>query len=1558
MTSLGDVTVSRRRLFATTGVGLAAAHVGVTARPAHAEDPSTQGPGEAGVVIHVDRWARVPLWSDGPSIDGTLSDAAWATAAVLSGFRTTFRDELVEDGPTYRLGRTATHLYVGGEFTASERETLALVEILVSTSGEGPDHQVVTVPVSPERETETEWDRAFQPRDQPARTDVDNYQVATDRDDANDRFSVEVAIPFASLGSSPTEGDEWRVNVIHVHNVNTVPLRSWYPIRTARYMDRSGGKVTWSGNVTDQGRLGSLLFDAPAEGNLGDPGNWQLTTTGFDSKTLTFTATPTGHSRLRKLYSPRVTPMQIAWKEADGPWLPLEIDQSADDDVVTLSFQHPAPRIAASYQLRVTADHDGSQQVVTILSFDREDLVRAGAAAQGFVPPRPAQTSVTPTPASPEVERLLGLIPPMPGFRFVGRPDRGEELRPDGLYTLSTDGERLVVAETGQPLDVDTYPETESLTVVGRDGQEREYTYHQDENGLRYFLSSHLWFLQKKHVVGQTPNVAANDPLGAARLLHRFTEVYPAYVPTTDEVWYNFLLDATSGPPYNYWGGVWDRWHLNDLSSLGPLLRAYGVVVQTDALQVLSDELGVDVEQRLVEGMFLPSADYLFSYPVTLANMDFSIWAGLIAMGKALGDPDPTHRAISWIEDYTTKRHLSDGGWFEVALSYHRQSTNGLQQAIDNLQGYTDPAGYVSPRTGVRFDNLDLSGAYPVLDRAFQISRQLVYPDSRTFPLKDTWASTAIGQADLAAGSFVLPASGVARLTRGEGDDQEQVYLGFPPLYGHDHADALNLSLWARGQELLPDLGYTHSKRRYFAISTLGHNTVVVDAANTTSAGAAKHGGAVEQFVVNGAARITRANQSHAYAVTSEYSRELWHIPFDIDGDQGYVLDLFRVSGGQRHEYTLNGDANRDAYFLTEVEMSPYGDRLLPPGVTAVEATHQGESGSAEGHYPAYIYVRDVQRGEPDGGYEVTLATFDSTGARACLGVIGTAEAGDELFLGRAPSLRTTRLYGSGRDNNDDVELYDLPKLVHRREGSNLASTFVTTLEPHAELNGHRIEAVDRLPITDAPAGAVAVQISHGNVIDLVVSNPRHPQSTITGAGTTVRGELGLIRMVDGQVSAVQLVGGTELTVGPLSVSGAGEVTGLVTGTMQRVAGDDIDALVVDAPVPAEAAGHHVVVTHPDGRTRAFLVGEVTSSDGSTVLVLADQDPGFAFGGAGGSHQTSYPGTRWPTGTHSWRIALLTEWDGPATDPQLATGTVTGTVTGPDDAPFTEASVAVSGLPGTATTTAADGTYTLTGVPVGTRHVTVSKEGFLRTVSAAGVVTDGGSVVLDLRVGRATPPVLSEVTGHQVVGGQLGFTCSVACDLHIVPTGTVPIADAIVAASAEHGLVVPEVDAGSGQFSTNGLGVGTWVIHALDQTGGVSTAVGFTLVPQQVDAVDDGDPLVQYSGAMKAFSNSNYYGGTVKRLESAGATVEIPFHGTGFAVLATSAVDNGFVEIHCDGELLDTVDTYAASPVYQREVFRSGTLTEGVHVVTIVATGEKRSAARNAYFTFDAVLVD
>lgn len=845
-------------------------------------------------------------------------------------------------------------------------------------------------------------------------------------------------------------------------------------------------------------------------------------------------------------------------------------------------------------------------------------------------------------PPSDDVQSLLDLIPDRIGFRFVGLPDL-PHLHPDNLYDWTPDNPSVIKSRYSDLVyPNDQYPEDRVITVTNRKGEKVDYPYHQDAEGKRYFLSAHIWYKQKDHVLAALNAVATSDPLGAARLLYRWAQIYAGYVPTNEYPWHTQPVEPASTPPHYWWGGMWYRWSAGELSNFRPLSEAYALIADTNAFEELSAEVGEDTRNKVVHEMFLPSIVYHRSFSVLYHNMEYHNARGLASLGKALKDPSYIHEVVEWAELYARNTYLFDGFFEETTLSYHMQSTNGLATVIADVRGWTDPAAYVSPRNGTRLDNLDLTDRVPVLGSAMRIPELLVYPDGKYFPTQDTWAVSTSPNPDWTAGSFLLPAAGMARFARGaagtEGGDQAQLYLTFSPKYGHHHFDPLDLVMYANGQELLPDIGYTHTMYRWRTLSTLGHNTVTVDADDALASGAAEHGGNVEVFApFDDTVQVVRAHHPAAYAQTSRYSREAWLIRFpDAANNEGYVLDLFRVVGGNRHEYALQGDANRDAVVETGLPLADYGPYLLPAGVTVTEPTRETEKGEAEGHYYGYIFVRNVKWGElADGRYDVTFSTQDETGPKARLRVIGLVEAGpNELFVGDSPSMRATRLYGTSKDINDEAIKYAHPKVVVRREGNDLASNFITALEPHASDALPRIDDVRRLTPDQARDGDLAVQVDYGTTSDIVLSSLDPAEPMVVG-DITMRAKHGLIRLVDGAVQSMYLVGGTLLKKGTAELTDAGPVTGVVTAVERRGAGADRDAFHTTTTVPTALAGRTVVVTHPDGKTHGYKIAAI--EDGGTAIRIDEMDPGFVVNDDGSSALEFYPFTSW-TGETTFRI--------------------------------------------------------------------------------------------------------------------------------------------------------------------------------------------------------------------------------------------------------------------------------------------------------------------------------
>ncbi|WP_152364650.1 heparinase II/III domain-containing protein [Microlunatus speluncae] len=1367
----------RRFLLSALAVPLVAGLAGGT-RPAWADEPGTPGAADlpaGGVAIATDQWTIATRAKSAPQIDGRLDDAAWADAAMIGGFVTPYYGDPIDGVAEVRICFDNAALFLAVRYTDPDRAaSLTGIEVLINN---GTDDFRVPVQVrKPAVAYRNTWG--------PGLTLVEDAEIATGTVDGG--ITAELAVPFADLGGAGADGAEWRINVILQHEMMTRPLSSWTPIRTSTNSYNGSGSAAVQAEVTGHDRLGGMYLGAlPAAGRPAAPEpypikNVALTYTSFTEKVITFGRDGIGPEDV----------ITLAWQAPEGDWTPVSDPRpERGSRQVRIRFGHPGPLRKGLYRLKIIIERANRREPdgLAVITFDRVDLIRAGDSSIELPGPEPSK-SIKAAPPSAEVQRLISWISDRNGFIFTGIPDQ-PQLHPNNLYTFDPDDpDVLQSAYTDEryPNHPD-YPEDKLLTVTNRLGQRQEYPYYEDPGtGRRFFLTAQLWFRRREYVLGRLQELAAADPLGAARVLYKFAQVYPGWVPTNEYPWFNRPTDPASTPVNYYWGGTWSRWSASELSAFRNLPYAYAIVARSNAFDLLSDEVGEDVAAKISNEMLLPSIDFYRSYVILYHNMDYHNAMGLIAMGKAFGDPSYIHETVEWAREYGRITYLFDGYYKENTLSYHDQATGGLVQVIDQLAGWTDPEGYASPRSGERFAELDLGAQVPVLANAIEVSQRLVYPDGKLFPMEDTWAYSVSGKPQHDAGSFLMPAGGVARLARGRTVDPAayfgivfafpeleitaesvphtnfpasgtvqleatsagqsitfafeldraeefevdlrpfragsygryrvtiddtalgevefygtggvnpfetigtlaltagphkitflgvgkhdassnfklgvvqfalldeaaqadrdnageptgnpaQAYLVYPPKYGHHHYDPLSLAVYAEGQELLPDIGYTHTFYRQWTLSTLAHNTVVVDSSNMAATGKSQHGGNLEIFEhTDEQLQVMRAAEPDAYPQTSEYTREVWQIGFDdSESNGGYLLDLFRVTGGDRHEYALHGDANRDASFSTDLELADYGPYLLPDGVTVTEPTTENDPGDAEGHYYGYIYVRKVKRGEPgDGAYTLRLATTADDGAeRAGAKIIGlTGDGGSELFLGESPSVRATRLHGTGKDTNNEAVKYWLPTAVLRKDGTGLRSQFVTMIEPHGAGQPARVNGLERLTPDQAADGSIAVKISYGDVTDLVLSSA-DPEAPMIVGDVTLTGKLGFVRITGGTVTKLVLIGGTTLSSGDTEVTDDGPVTGTITGVRRRADGDPTDALITSVAVPETMAGKILVVTRPDGKTHGYPIKTVNG----TQVEIDGIDPGFRFNDDGSTELQFLPFTRW-TGETVFRI--------------------------------------------------------------------------------------------------------------------------------------------------------------------------------------------------------------------------------------------------------------------------------------------------------------------------------
>ena len=836
-------------------------------------------------------------------------------------------------------------------------------------------------------------------------------------------------------------------------------------------------------------------------------------------------------------------------------------------------------------------------------------------------------------------QQLRDFVPRVNGFIFCGCPNctmgtQEGQISWKGMADPDKAYCRFCKTEYPNP----RFPEDKTIVGTNFKGEQVTYHYYEDPQGGKHYFTGRIAY-DKKHWLGDRSLDLAQlyaltqDPAYSRKavvLMDALADAYSHWCVNHD-LCFGKKEPVEPKPPFPYWGGIWDRWFYCDVPI--NVVRAYDLVAGSGEVEKLSAELGVDVRKRTEDDFFRFSIWFVRQYEETVSNMSPGIYQGMIVVGRVLGDPDYVHDGVDRFRALVASKFWYDGFWQEGSISYHDQSIGWLKQVADDAQGYSDPEGYTSPRDNQHLAKLDLMGDYPVARKALEMDKRFVYPDGHIIPCHDAWAKA---QMEPLAKSepWLLPGMGHAILGCGEGAGQTQAQLHFSGGWGHEHCDNLTLTLFAEGRELISDLGYTHTKYRSWATSTPAHSTVAVD--EQDHATSHQRCSLLLWEPKAGPAQVVEAESRLSYPGKVQEFRRLVAL-VSVDAAHAYALDIFRVKGGERHDWFLHGNADLDQTVELGLPTMPRPDSLLGPGVEfALPTLGETDSGKAPaGRNIGYGFIHSLRAAASDDTVSATYRFTSEPGPMCTTTVLG--QRGTEYVLGEAPSIRR-----AGEDDQK-LEQFMRPVLVARRQGAGLESVFIAV---HRGWQGEDfVKRVTALPGLVPDPGATAVVVEHSRGKDILFA------CTEDGATRGVRVEgrdapvcdarFALLRYDgEGKLVAQALVGGTRLEWDGAAIHSAGPLSGKVTGLCTRPDRTTEFGLQVANTLPAgtELVGRTVRITHPDGTVTAHTVTAQEAQGAGSVLWL-EGDPGFRIEG-GKTKFISFP-QRELQGETAWRVENL-----------------------------------------------------------------------------------------------------------------------------------------------------------------------------------------------------------------------------------------------------------------------------------------------------------------------------
>ena len=303
-----------------------------------------------------------------------------------------------------------------------------------------------------------------------------------------------------------------------------------------------------------------------------------------------------------------------------------------------------------------------------------------------------------------------------------------------------------------------------------------------------------------------------------------------------------------------------------------------------------------------------------------------------------------------------------------------------------------------------------------------------------------------------AGGDYTYANQGTAK------DTSRNIWMYFGKNTDHGHVDTLNLGMTAFGLDFMPDLGYpaltgTDHERYQWTRTTLSHNSVVVNKKEQTETGEIR--GKIKHFDDSGLVKLMDVSADYSFEDTEQYRRSV--VMVEVDDENAYTVDFFRILGGKSHLYSFHATSN-EITGTVGLNLKPqvdsdgnyigtYAGENVPFGPDAANTHVESQLENPIG----FTWLKNVDRDiAPSDVFEVKFAIKDFNKnikdakdlyLHMTVHNEGNADKGAETNVAIADGLPPQ----ASKNKNVDKLKY----LLIENTGENLDTVFTTVFEPY-----------------------------------------------------------------------------------------------------------------------------------------------------------------------------------------------------------------------------------------------------------------------------------------------------------------------------------------------------------------------------------------------------------------------------------------------------------------------------------------------------------------------------